>query len=149
MKLLHWSYDQSNFSLIYVTNSLSRMKLVLLFLSFLIINEILAKKSGGHHHKTFNRRFLKDQEHSNPFVAYMQNHLKTEDGDWAKLIRWIFFKSNYPFYRIAITKFTLFRECDKLRKLVVKNDPGTKYRRLYGVSILFDLENLLTKGKVI
>ena len=77
MKLLDWSYDQINFSLIYVTNSSSRMKLVLLFLSFLIINEILAKKSG------------------HAFVAFMQNHLNTEDGDWAKLIRWIFFKTNY------------------------------------------------------
>ena len=28
-----------------------------------------------------------DHGHSNAFVAYMQNHLKTEDGDWAKLIR--------------------------------------------------------------
>ena len=46
-----------------------------------------------------------------------------------------------------LTKFTLFRECDKLRKFVIKHDPGSKYRRHFGVSILFDLENLLTKEK--
>ena len=54
---------------------------------------------------------------------------------------------NYTFYRIAITKFTLFRECDRLRKFVIIHDPGSKYRRHFNVAILFDLENLLTKGK--
>ena len=60
-----------------------------------------------------------------------------------------FLKQIVLFYRITITKFTLFRESDRLRKLVIKSDPRSKYRRQYGVDILFDLENLLTKGKVI
>ena len=93
MKLLDWTYDQINFSLIYVTNFLSRM----LFLTFLIIIEILANKSG-HQHKTFSRKSIRDHGHSNAFVAYMQNHLNAEDGDWAKLIRWIFFKTNYVYF---------------------------------------------------
>ena len=41
----------------------------------------------------------------------------------------------------------MFRECDKLRKLVIKHDPGSKYRKHFGVSILFDLENLVTEGQ--
>ena len=46
-----------------------------------------------------------------------------------------------------LTKFTLFRECDRLRKLVIKHDPGSMYRNHFYASTLFDLENLITKGK--
>ena len=31
--------------------------------------------------------------------------------------------------------------------MVIKHDPGSKYRRHFGVSILFDLENLVTEGQ--
>ena len=31
--------------------------------------------------------------------------------------------------------------------MVIKNDPGSKYRKHFGVSILFDLENLVTEGQ--
>ena len=93
--------------------------------TFLVIHQILAKKSHQPHHKNkkkMSKKSTRDQGHPNEFVAYMQDYfLKKENGDWTSFIR----------------------ECDALRKFVEKYDPDGKMRQRYGIPLDFDLEDLI------